>query len=84
MYSKGYLSDDDVESLIDSLPVIFDNTDYKSISPFSLDSVSVSLARAECARLARIILNNSPIPCSELLRVLEEAKQDALPEVRFA
>lgn len=84
MYRKGYLSDTDIGSLVDSLPVIFDSTDYKSISPFSQDSVSVSLARAECARLARIILNNSSIQYGELVRVLEEAKQDALPEVRFA
>lgn len=84
MYGKGYLSEDGIESLVDSLPVIFDNADYKRISPYSRESVSASLVRAECVRLARNILKESRIQYGELLRVSEEAKQDALPEVRFA
>lgn len=84
MYGKGYLSEDGIESLVDSLPVIFDNADYKRISPSSWESVSASLVRAECVRLARNILKESQIQYGELLRVSEEAKQDALPEVRFA
>lgn len=84
MYAKGYLSEGDTESLIDSVPMVFDSTDYKNISPFSRESVSISLVRAECARLARAILNTRQDTNNELIRVLEEAKQDALPEVRFA
>jgi len=84
MYAKGYLSEDDTESLIDSVPMVFDSADYKGISPFSRESVSISLVRAECARLARTILNKHQDKNNELIRVLEEAKRDALPEVRFA
>jgi hypothetical protein len=84
MYSKGYFSEDEVESLADSLPVIFDNADYARTSPFSEESVSVSLVREECVRLARDILNCGSTQQGELVRVLDEAKQDALPEVRFA
>lgn len=84
MYAKGYLSEDDTESLTDSVPMVFDSADYKGISPLSQESVSISLVRAECARLARIILNKHQDKNNELIRVLEEAKRDALPEVRFA
>jgi len=84
MYAKGYLSEGDTESLIDSVPMVFDSADYKNISPFSRESVSISLVRAECARLARAILNTRQDASNELIRVLEEAKQDALPEVRFS
>lgn len=84
LYSKGYLSEGDSDSLIEILPVIFDNTDYKNISHSSREAVTISLVRAACIRLARDILsvNNDKNP--ELLRMLEIAKQDPLPEVRFA
>jgi hypothetical protein len=84
MYAKGYFSDDDTESLIDSVPMVFDSADYKNISSFSRESVSISLVRAECARLARAILSTRQDANNELIRVLQEAKQDALPEVRFS
>ncbi len=84
MYCKEYLSDESIESLIEILPVIFDNTSYRNISPSGRESVSVSFVRAACVRLARDIINNGEHHNEELLRILEEAKQDALPEVRFA
>ncbi|MCE8011689.1 SIR2 family NAD-dependent protein deacylase [Billgrantia desiderata] len=84
MYCKKYLSDESVESLTEILPVIFDNSGYRNISPSGRESVSVSFVRAACVRLARDIVANSEYQHDELLRILEEAKQDALPEVRFA
>ncbi|MNG20150.1 hypothetical protein D3C84_1043770 [compost metagenome] len=84
MYNKHYLSEGDIESLVEILPVIFDIADYRSISHVSKEAVSISLVRAACVRLARDILINRQGKDSEVLRVLEEAKQDALPEVRFA
>jgi hypothetical protein len=84
MYNNNYLSEGDIGSLVEILPVIFDNADYRSISHVSQEAVSISLVRAACVRLARDILINHQGEDSELLRVLEEAKQDALPEVRFA
>lgn len=84
MYNKDYLSEGDIESLVEILPVIFDNADYRSISHVSREAVSISLVRAACVRLARDILTNRQEKESEILRILEEAKQDALPEVRFA
>lgn len=84
MYAGGYLSDDDVEALTESVPVVFDSADYKNIPPSSREAISVSLVRIECVRVARAILDKSQAKNNELLRVLEAAKQDALPEVRFA
>lgn len=84
MYNKDYLSKKDVESLIEILPVIFDNTDHRNISPSSREAVSASLVRAASVRLVRDILSKTKSKNSELHRVLEEARQDALPEVRFA
>lgn len=84
MYRKKYLSDESIESLIEILPVKFDNSGYRNIYPSGQESVSVSLVRAACVRLARDIVVNCEHQHDELLRILEEAKQDALPEVRFA
>ena len=84
MYLKGYLSPADLQSVIDVLPIIFDSTDYSSITASSREAISVSLVRAACVRLARDIQNGSSGHVGELCRILEEAKLDALPEVRFA
>lgn len=84
MYCKKYLSDESIESLVEILPVIFDNAGYRNISPSGRESVSISFVRAACVRLARDIAGNGEHQNDELLRILKEAKQDALPEVRFA
>lgn len=84
MYLKGYLSEEHVASLTEAVPAIFDDSSYINIFPNSREAVSISLVRAACVRLARDILNKNQGKNRELLRILEEAKQDALPEVRFA
>ena len=84
MYKKEYLSGEDIESLSEILPVIFDSTSYERIPPYNQESVSISLVRAACVRLARDILNKEQNNDMELKRILEMAKNDPLPEVRFA
>lgn len=84
MYCRRYLSEENVESLVEILPVIFDNSKYENISPLGRESVSVSFVRAACVRLARDIYGDGEYQSDDLLRILEEARQDALPEVRFA
>jgi len=84
LYAKNYLSDNDIESLIESIPWVFDSADYKNIAPSSREAISVSLVRAECVRLAQIILSRSQSEDSELCRIVHEAKHDPLPEVRFS
>ncbi|MDG4952371.1 SIR2 family NAD-dependent protein deacylase [Actinobacillus equuli] len=84
MYKKQYLSSEEIESLIEILPIIFDSTDYERVEPYSKESVSISFVRARCVSLAREILNNTQKEYPELVRLLELSKQDPLPEVRFA
>lgn len=84
MYKKEYLSSEDIESLIEILPIIFDSTDYQRIDPYSKESVSISFTRAACVRLAKDILDKATEKNAELEKILEVAKKDALPEVRFA
>ncbi|MFK3841846.1 SIR2 family protein [Serratia sp. NPDC087055] len=84
MYCKGFLDADSNASLIDTLPIIFDNAAYSNIVPFSRESVSVSFVRAACVRLAGEILRRSDRQHAELKRIVEESVEDALPEVRYA
>jgi hypothetical protein len=84
MYNKGWLSEEDLVVLTDSIPALFDGAHYKRVDYASRDAVSVSFTRAACVKLARDILNKTQDKDSKLLRVLEEARNDALPEVRFA
>lgn len=84
MFCKGFLNTDSTASLIDALPIIFDNTAYTNIVPFSRESVSVSYVRAACVRLAGDILRRSDHQHAELKRIVEESLEDALPEVRYA
>ncbi|MBD0986512.1 SIR2 family protein [Klebsiella michiganensis] len=84
MYCSEYLSNRDIEFLVDILPVIFDSATYTDINPASKESVSISLVRAACVRLAKDILTISHSENKELYRIINEAKLDPLPEVRFA
>ena len=83
MLSNGFLNSEHIDSLVEIIPVIFDNSNYVNISPSSRESVSISFVRASCVELAKELLNNISHN-SELLRVLDEAQRDSLPEVRFA
>jgi hypothetical protein len=82
MYINGYFSDNQIELLVESVPVVFDSALYDSISPSGREAVSISLVRAECAKLAQMLLDKNKN--DELLRILDEARNDPLPEVRFA
>ncbi|MFK3711746.1 SIR2 family NAD-dependent protein deacylase [Leclercia adecarboxylata] len=84
MFLLGFLTTENILSLIECLPEIFDNTTYINVIPSSREAVSVSFVRAECVRLAKNIMNDISHQNDELNRILEESKLDALPEVRFA
>ncbi|WP_199532928.1 hypothetical protein [Thiopseudomonas alkaliphila] len=84
MYCEEYLSKENIEALIEALPVIFDSMGYKNISPSSREAVNASNVRAACIRFAKDIADLEKNKSNELHRILEEAKKDPLPEVRFA
>jgi hypothetical protein len=84
LFAKGLIRSGDVASLADAIPSIFDGYNYHNISPSSAESVTASFIRAACHTLSRAILGASTEKDAELLRVVAEASDDALPEVRFA
>ena len=85
-----YLSDEQISVLSEVVPEIFEANSYQNIKPESEQAVIASSVREACAKLAKIILNcnNQQSIDSEnqhaLEKLLESAKADALPEVRFA
>ena len=85
MLNQNWLTDDDINILIENLPEIYHECNYINFIDGNNREVSkISLIRANCVKLARDILKRSQQPITELQNILEEAKNDALPEVRFA
>ncbi|MHB8391490.1 MAG: hypothetical protein ACYDBH_18240 [Acidobacteriaceae bacterium] len=82
MLKNNWLSPADVGVLADCVPDLFDAADYSDIRPSSREAVTISLIRETCVKLASDIMMVEP---RETLRaIIEAAKNDALPEVRFA
>ena len=85
MLNQNWLTDDDINILIENLPEIYHECNYINFIDGNNYEVSkISIIRARCVKLARDILKRSQQPITELQNILEEAKNDALPEVRFA
>ena len=82
---KEKIKKKDMNSLADILPILFDSYNYYTKSKYKSDSNTDSLVRASCVKLAKNLfphLNDSNK--TEFEKMLEEARSDALPEVRFA
>lgn len=79
-----FLSTRNIESLTEIIPIVFDSTDYINISPTSTQAISFTLVRSACVKLAKEIFKDININDHELKRIIDEAKTDPLPEVRFA
>ncbi|SEF29799.1 SIR2 family protein [Variovorax sp. NFACC27] len=84
MIQNGWLNQSELDVLGECCPSIFDSADYMSTIPSSRSAVSVSLLRAESAKLAGELVRVGSGNQSELERVLATARLDPLPEVRFA
>jgi len=84
MYNNDWLDTREIAVLTDSTPVLFKERDYAGIQYGSREAVSVSSVRAACVRLARDIVKRSEKPDDGLLEILQSARDDPLPEVRFA
>lgn len=84
MLNDNWLTANDINNLIENLPELFEKADYMNYEEENEDVIVISSIRAECVKLARDILKqrNEPIPA--LQNILDKAKNDALPEVRFA
>lgn len=85
IFKKNWLSDEQVTTLAEAIPNIFDSVDYKNIEPNSQEAISAPLIRKACVELAKVLatdVNYANYP--ELQNLLQQAQTDALPEVRFA
>jgi len=83
LFKKQRLSKDQVTTLIEAISNAFDAAVYANIEPNSREAVNASSIREACVKLANTLVNqnyNEPI----LQELLEKAKTDPLPEVRFA
>jgi len=84
MLSKGYISEEGVESLAENVPIIFDSSGYNAYSSIGQEKVDISLVRKACVKLVKDMMTNNQTKTDDFQRILGEAKEDALPEVRFA
>lgn len=82
--NKRWLTEDNINTLVEGLPEIYASADYINIDDASPEAVSISYVRAACVRLARDILIQRREQIEPLQQILKEAKNDPLPEVRFA
>lgn len=81
---QGLLRTEDVELLVQSIPSIFDRLCYERIDPVGREAIDASIVRAACVRLAKTLCESPRWTTRELELMLSNAKEDALPEVRFA
>ena len=83
LLKKQWLSEAQIATLVEATPIAFNAANYINIDPMSTDAISASSIREECVKLANLLLSVHP-DASDLQELLQEAKEDALPEVRFA
>ncbi|KDN15805.1 hypothetical protein BGI40_07335 [Snodgrassella communis] len=84
MLNKDWLTKQDINVLIENLPEIYTDSSYINFNDEDSEAITISGIRVACVKLARDILKRSSAPIPELQNILEEARNDALPEVRFA
>jgi hypothetical protein len=83
LIQSGRLSRSYAERLRHSLSDLLTQTDYQEVDPLSVRAISVSLVRAECVRLASVLMRE--VDDDDTLGTwLGQTKLDSLPEVRFA
>lgn len=82
LLNLNFLNINDKELLSEILPIFFDSTNYKLIDNRSIVGANISIIRKLCVMIADNLSKDS-VENTELLRVIEEAKTDPLPEVRF-
>lgn len=83
LFKKKLLSDEQITTLKEALPNTFDAAGYANIEPSSREAISASSIREACIKLTNILTADDPED-SALHDLLEKAKVDTLPEVRFA
>jgi len=80
---KGELSKSEESRLADTLEILRTETEYDNWSGSNEQSITLTLVRASCVRLAHKLKMRGSVHTA-VLRWLSNAKDDAIPEARFA
>ena len=83
LLKDNFLLDEDFKRLLETLSMIRSEYRYENVDFDTMRAVSVSLVRAECVKLAAA-LKGCVADDGTLQGWIDDAKSDALPEVRFA
>jgi len=83
LLKKQWLTEEQEATLVEATPIAFNAANYTNIDPTSREAISASSIREACVKLANLLLPLHPA-ASGLQELLNESKEDALPEVRFA
>lgn len=83
LHELGFLKPPIVSRLIQALGDLRDETRYQQVASDSHAAVTVSLVRSQCVTLAKILLSHG-YDEPTLQAWIEDAANDALPEVRFS
>ena len=83
LLKDNFLLDEDLKRLMQTMSMIRSEFRYENVDFDTMRAVSVSLVRAECVKLA-VALKGRVADEGTFQGWIDEAKSDALPEVRFA
>jgi hypothetical protein len=81
--ASDWLAGNQLVVLKENLLSIYESMAYENIGPADTVMVNGSTIRYSCVLLAKTLLNRIPGD-TDLLELLVRAREDALPEVRFA
>lgn len=83
LLKRQWLTEAQKSTLVETIPIAFNAANYTNINPTSREAISASSIREACVKLANSLLLLHPA-ADGLQEVVDESKEDALPEVRFA
>lgn len=83
LLKRQWLTEAQESTLVEATPIAYNAANYTNIDPTSREAISASSIREACVKLANSLLSLHPA-ADGLQEVLNESKEDALPEVRFA
>lgn len=83
LLKEKWLTEEQETTLIEAIPNAFNAANYTNIDPTGREAISASSIREACVKLAKALVTLHPEALG-LHELLKGAKEDALPEVRFA
>lgn len=84
LLKNNHLSDTQKMMLSNIIPAVFGSTNYQQASFRNEELVNIPLMRVELSKLAQLLLLEAEPYSQGLKIILEEIKEDPLPEVRYS